>query len=201
MEQENNPISLSFEDKIKVFEKELKQIKNEKLRQWCTDEIGSIPDWFFNVAASSTGKYHPSYALGQGGLVRHTIAATEIAIGLFPIMNLTEIQQDEIICALLLHDSFKHGSDDIPTKYTVAEHPVLIANYIKSTVDVNDPEIYDNLISISSLVLTHMGQWNTDYKTKRVIMPKPQTAIQNFVHMCDYLASRKYLDFIFSEVK
>lgn len=188
-------------DKIKVFEKELKQIKNEKLRKWCTAEIASIPDWFFKVPASSTGKYHPAYALGKGGLVRHTIAATEIAIGLFPIMNLTETHQDEIICALLLHDSFKHGGSDTPTKYTIAEHPVFAADYIRSLTESNDPDIYDNLNNIADLVLTHMGQWNTDYKTKKVIMPKPQTVIQNFVHMCDYLASRKYLDFIFDEVK
>ena len=38
-----------------------------------------LPEYFFEVAASSTGKYHPVYALGVGGLVRHTIAAVEIA--------------------------------------------------------------------------------------------------------------------------
>jgi hypothetical protein len=36
-----------------------------------------------------------------------------------------------------------------------------------------------------------MGEWNTDYKTKQEIMPKPQTDMEMFVHECDYLASRK----------
>ena len=43
---------------------------------------------------------------------------------------------------------------------------------------------------ISKLVATHMGQWNTNSKSK-VVLPLPETAEQKFVHMCDYLASRK----------
>ena len=41
--------------------------------------IDSLPDYFFEVAAASTGKYHPKYAQGEGGLVRHTKAAVKIA--------------------------------------------------------------------------------------------------------------------------
>ena len=42
-----------------------------------------------------------------------------------------------------------------------------------------------------------MGPWNTDYLTKEEILPKPKNKYQNFVHMCDYLASRKFLDIKF----
>ena len=41
-----------------------------------------------------------------------------------------------------------------------------------------------------------MGPWNTDYSGTE-ILPKPHSKCQNFVHMCDYLASRKYLDMKF----
>ena len=41
-----------------------------------------------------------------------------------------------------------------------------------------------------------MGQWNTD-RYKNEIMPKPKKSIESFVHLCDYLASRKYLLFDF----
>lgn len=50
---------------------------------------------------------------------------------------------------------------------------------------------------LADLITTHMGQWNTDYKTKEEIMPKPSTKAQSFVHLCDYLASRKFLEFNF----
>lgn len=35
-----------------------------------------------------------------------------------------------------------------------------------------------------------MGQWNVNLYSK-TILPKPKTATQKFVNLCDYLASRK----------
>jgi hypothetical protein len=42
-----------------------------------------------------------------------------------------------------------------------------------------------------------MGQWNKDYKTGMEIMPKPKDEYQKFVHLVDYLASRKCLEMNF----
>ena len=39
---------------------------------------------------------------------------------------------------------------------------------------------------------THMGSWTKDYNGEEVL-EAPKTKYQNFVHMCDYLASRKCL--------
>jgi hypothetical protein len=39
-----------------------------------------------------------------------------------------------------------------------------------------------------------MGMYNTDFKTKEEILPKPASKLQNLVHLCDYLASRKYFE-------
>ena len=47
---------------------------------------------------------------------------------------------------------------------------------------------------ICDLIASHMGKWNTGYKSKTEILPKPKTELQKFVHTCDYLASRRYLD-------
>ena len=70
-------------DKIKAFEQELNYIKDENIRKSLEIMINYIPDYFFHIAASSTGKYHPQYALGDGGLIRHTKAAVRMAIELF----------------------------------------------------------------------------------------------------------------------
>ena len=43
-----------------------------------------------------------------------------------------------------------------------------------------------------------MGPWTTDYQGKEVL-EKPKTKYQNFVHMCDYLASRKCINILFNE--
>ena len=41
-----------------------------------------------------------------------------------------------------------------------------------------------------------MGEWN-ESKRSSVVLPKPETDIQKFVHMCDYLASRKDIEVLF----
>lgn len=180
-------------NKIDNFIKELGFIRNKDIRELTKDLIEQLPDYFFKVAASSTGKYHPDYALGDGGLVRHTKAAVRIADELFRLEMFTPLleQRDLIISALLLHDGLKHGKT--LGVYTVADHPVQAAEFIKEYC--KNKEIGEK---IAELVLTHMGQWNTSYKTGAVLMPKPTTKAQSFVHLCDYLASRKCLEFNFS---
>ena len=61
-----------------VFEQELKYLKTDKVRKACEVMIEKLPDYFFEIPASSTGKYHPEYATGKGGLLRHTKAAVRI---------------------------------------------------------------------------------------------------------------------------
>ena len=43
---------------------------------------------------------------------------------------------------------------------------------------------------ICDAIKTHMGPFTTDYHGVEVL-EKPKTKYQNFVHLCDYLASRK----------
>ena len=192
---------LSKEEKVQSFQSEIDCIKNEGIKDAVVKMLGElVPDYFWDVAASSTGKYHPAYALGEGGLYRHTLAAVRIAIGMFPLTNYTDNEKDMIIAALIFHDSFKHGPEY--SKYTKAEHPVIAANNVKFYCETYLPDEYGEELGthLANLIITHMGQWNTDWKTKKEIMPKPSTSMQRYVHMCDYLASRKYLEFNFEEV-
>ena len=50
---------------------ELNYIKDENFRNNIEKILNSLPEYFWKVAASSTGKYHPEFSLGEGGLVRH----------------------------------------------------------------------------------------------------------------------------------
>ena len=43
-----------------------------------------------------------------------------------------------------------------------------------------------------------MGPWTKDHDGNEVL-EAPHTKYQNFVHMCDYLASRKFLEVPFDE--
>jgi 23S rRNA maturation-related 3'-5' exoribonuclease YhaM len=181
-------------NRIEIFKKELELIKNKDIKNFVEVCLNEVPDYFFYVAASSTGKYHPAYALGEGGLVRHTKAATRIAYELFrtDLYNYNSDQQDLILASLILHDTRKHGNNG--SKWTVVEHPLLAAQAIRNSNGTLNQE-YKEIIAQN--IETHMGKWTQDYKTGKEVLQKPKTGMQKFVHQCDYLASRKCLEFNF----
>ena len=184
-------------DKIATFNTEYKYIKNERHRENIKKLVGMLPDYFFEVAASSTGKYHPSISLGKGGLVRHS--KTVVRIGYELCMNnsigsaFTLEEKDLMLCALLVHDGLKHGINY--SKYTAFDHPLQMSKFIKD----NKSEFTWSLKEINficSCIETHMGEWTTDYQGNEVLQ-KPSNKYQKFVHMCDFLASRKFLNIEF----
>ena len=180
--------------KKEKFLKELSYIKSDRIRKDAEVLIENLPDYFFEIAASSTGKYHPKYALGDGGLLRHTKAACRVAIELLNDSCIgdkyTSDEKDLMILALMLHDGIKLGFDK--EKYTRFDHPILACEFVESHID--DIELSDEEIDfVCDSIKTHMGPWITDYDGNEVL-EKPHTKYQNFVHMCDYLASRKFLE-------
>ncbi len=180
---------MTSQEKQKVFESELNLIQNQSVRNEVARLVGLCPDYFFKIPASSTGKYHPQFCLGDGGLIRHTKATIEICLHLINLEMFSKIrsEQDYIIGALILHDSHKTGG----TKYTRADHPILAAQFIEENcIDVSIA------FKLCELVKTHMGQWNTEFNSTKEILPKPTSPTQKFVHLCDYLASRKNLEVI-----
>lgn len=184
-------------EKYEAFTKELGYIKNDDIRTFTQQALNKLPDYFYTVPASSTGKYHPSYTLGDGGLKRHTQAAVRIAIELFRMdcFLYNEDEKDIIISSLILHDGCKSGLNH--SQYTVTEHPLIVAKFIKDDFQLNNYVDENFLNLITSNIETHMGQWCFDFKTKKEVLPVPKSKMQRFVHLCDYLASRKCLEFNF----
>lgn len=184
-------------NKVEKFDKEIDYIKNKIFKADACYLIDGLPDYFFEVPASSTGKYHPEYALGDGGLLRHTKAAVRIAYELLqdPLIGnkYTEDEKELMLIALMLHDGLKSGKEK--SKYTKVEHPLIAVNYIKEN-EKNLGMSVENMNFICDVISTHMGVWNKDFDGNEVL-PIPKTKYQNFVHMCDYLASRKVLLFKF----
>jgi 23S rRNA maturation-related 3'-5' exoribonuclease YhaM len=185
-------------EKIETFSKEIGFISSVDIQNFVKKALTVIPDYFFEIPASSTGKYHPSYALGKGGLVRHTKAAVRIANELLKLemFNVyTEDEKDLIIASLILHDTYKSGLNH--SKFTVVEHPILAAESCSNNTELNGIISKDKRKFISDCIATHMGQWTKDYRSHKDVLQKPKTKYQKFVHMCDYLASRKCLEFNF----
>jgi len=181
--------------KQEVFENEIVLIKNEDIRDSLRILIDKIPDYFFTIPAASTGKYHPGYAQGEGGLVRHTKAAVRMANELFGIYKFPERTKDLIIFSLVMHDSVKKGEEE--SKYTLFDHPLVAGEFIKkykSELKLTKEDID----FICSAIASHMGRFNTS-EYSDVILPLPKTPEEKFVHMCDFLASRKVININFDE--
>ncbi len=181
------------QDKIKVFEKEYLYIKNDDLVSDAKYLVGHLPEYFFKVDASSTGKYHPKYAAGDGGLSRHVKSACKFAYELLsnPIIGkpYSERDKDLIIIALLIHDGLKYGK--VKEQYTRFDHPILISEFVEENKDKLNMSDEDR-DKVRKAVASHMGPWNTSSYSD-VVLPVPKKPMEKFVHMCDYLASRRFI--------
>jgi hypothetical protein len=150
-----------------------------KVEEFLTTKVQA---YFTVVPASSSGRYHPKYCLGDGGLLRHTIAATKILNHMlaleFAQKIFTALQRDKMRAAIILHDTFKQG-DGVSGK-TVKNHELIAADEFNKFLGV--PQSH-----IGQLMKTHMGQWGAQH---------PKNAAEYFVHLADYLASRKDIEVI-----
>lgn len=177
-----------------IFDVEIDYIKDEHIKEAARKFVGMLPEYFFRVPASSTGKYHPKCSNVECGLVHHTKIAIRFAKELMNnamlFNNFSSHDCDLIILALMLHDGFKHGLTE--EKYVRFDHPVISAQFVKEHgVEVGLTEEEAN--TLHDLIASHMGVFNTSNYSK-VILPLPKTAMQKFVHMCDDLASKKFID-------
>ena len=119
-------------EREEMFLDELNYISDDSLSDCLLNIINMLPDYWFNEAASSTGKYHPDYALGNGGLLRHSKAAMRIGYELLSIPVIGDKystrEKDLMLMALLVHDGLKLG---LPKKkYTRFDHPILMGDFI-----------------------------------------------------------------------
>jgi hypothetical protein len=180
-------------EKTDKFKEELELIKNENIRKFAEQAIEIMPDYFWTIPSSSSGKYHPAYALGDAGLLRHSKAAVRIAYELFRLewWNFEDDQKDLIITALILHDGWKSGI--VQQRYTVFEHPIIAAKVIEETLGKNDFIDNSQVLFICDLIKTHMGAWSRN-KQGEEVLEKPITKVQKFTHLADYLASRRFLE-------
>lgn len=188
------------EQQNKIVAPILDTIVDEEIRTFAFILINDLPDYIWHVGASSTGKYHPAYSLGEGGLMRHQIAVVRFLNFFFELeqynTKFTSREMDLMRVAGLVHDGRKSGeqADYEKSKYTKFDHPMQMANVIRNY----DGQYlnHDDIEFMAHCIESHMGQWNTDRKSK-MVLPKPMDEYQYFVHLADYLASRKDLTMAF----
>ena len=99
--------------------------------------------------------------------------------------------------ALTLHDGLKKGNPE--EQYTRFDHPLLVSKLILENKDKLNMDIY-SVRKLCSLIESHMGKWNTN-KYSKVELPIPRNELEKYVHRCDYLASRNYLNIKFDKTE
>ena len=184
------------EEKLKLVQPILDTFENEDIKEFAMVLLEDLPEYIWHVGASSTGKYHPAYSLGEGGLIRHQIAVVRFLNFFFELeqynSKLTTREMDLVRLAGLVHDGRKSGSQEEyeRSKYTKFNHPLLMADVVRSY----DGQylISEEIELIADAISKHMGEWNTDKKSS-VVLPKPNNKYARMVHTADYLASRKVL--------
>jgi hypothetical protein len=174
---------------IKLFERELNLIKNDELREMVKCYmVEATPDYFWTDGASSSGKYHPKFSQGIGGLVRHTKAVVMFAEELLRMSSyayMKEIYKDYVIAACIIHDTTKYGINEYD-KTEYKNHATNAAECFAHYCEKNDFPIPSEILL--GAIKSHMGQWSTDKEDR------PFTSVDRCVHMADYMASRSFID-------
>ena len=177
-----------------MMENEISTLLIEDIREFALALLETLPDYFFTAPASSSGKYHPTNDLGEGGLVRHSISVRKMLRYILApagYYEFTDREKELLEVAALFHDAFKSGTQEefeknIHTKFL---HPVYAANHIVMRSVLQRFE-FDDAQFIASAIISHMGQWNTSWREPGRL-PLPLTPAQKALHLADYLASRK----------
>ena len=174
---------------VKLFEREINLIVDEELRMAVKSYMEeATPDYFWTDGASSSGKYHPQFSQGVGGLVRHTKAVVMFAEELLRMSSyayMREEYKDYVIAACILHDTAKYGIegfDKAEYKNHAKNASKAFFNYCTLVIDYTPHFLLLNAIE------SHMGQWSTDREDR------PFTSVDRCVHMADYMASRSFID-------
>ncbi len=175
---------------IKLFEREINLIKNEELREAVRDYLeDEVPDYFWTDGASASGKFHPEFSHGLGGLVRHTKAVVLFAEELLRMssyMYMPDEYKDYVFAACILHDTIKYGQNEEIDKGEYANHAENAAAAFAFWCERYTR--YEPHFLLLQAIRSHMGQWSTNREDR------PFTSIDRAVHMADYMASRNFID-------
>ena len=192
---------MTNEEKIALFEKEIDYLEGEDFKEFVKKAITLLPNYFFEVPASSSGKFQSALESGFGGLVYHTKAVAKVANYLVNLQQyntkLSDTERNCVITAGLLHDCLKHNWEN-KTGFSVHEHPVLAGEFVKTDERLDGILSEEIRIIIGDAISSHSGEWTTNKRSKTVL-PSPQTLLQELVHLSDYIASRNDIHVLFEE--
>jgi hypothetical protein len=183
--------------KIRCFDWEISQMEKNYGEIAVKFICEVIPNEFFWIPASSSGKYHPACSRGNGGLVIHSKRVCyfihQMTEGLkHPAVskNAYDMQQSRLIFAAMVHDMAKKNKYDSNSP-DYKNHPFIAAQMVVDNIELfkgikdGNMECY----RAADLIKTHMGVFTPNITTadfdKLLFDAK-------LLYMADYLSSRKH---------
>lgn len=182
-------------EKSEIFAKEIALIKDATLQRFVRYYLDNwTPDIFWTTGASASGKFHPDFAKGEGGLVRHTKAVVMFCDELMRMSQwayMTDARKDIAIMACIFHDTCKYGMTNEVDTTEYKNHAENAAENVELAWNeyfdkYNDPKVQCPY-ELTQAIRAHMGQWSTNRDDR------PFTPIDRLVHLADYVASRNFL--------
>lgn len=157
--------------------------------------IDQLDDYWFIKPASSTGKYHPKFNNGEGGLVRHSLNVCMWWQQMYRAFEQELISfsgRDDIydlgLIACLFHDAKKYGDAEENSRWVKKDHDVKSMEWFLHNVEIyehmNDMNFDNKVINyIANAIDHHNGPWSTH--------GAPRTIFERLVFICDYASSQK----------
>ena len=182
-------------EKSKIFTKEIALINDATLQRFTRYYLDNwTPDIFWTTGASASGKFHPDFAKGEGGLVRHTKAVVMFCDELMRMSQwayMTDARKDIAIMACIFHDTCKYGmTNEVETSEYKNHAENAAINVEKAWNEYFDKWGNPNTqcpYELTQAIRSHMGQWSTNRDDR------PFTPVDRLVHLADYVASRNFL--------
>lgn len=161
---------------------EIEYIEDDELRTETKSALArGIPDYFWNVPATSSGYYHNTYGKGKHGLwihVKMVFSAYQRVVDSFVELGwITEYEADCGRAAVLLHDMLKYGHSYSEGDSTVTNHDRLAGMWVQNNTDLPKPVV--------DAVKSHNGSWYDGPS------PEPDDFVSILVHVADMSASTK----------
>lgn len=159
-----------------------------------------IPDHFWKATASTTGKYHPSFSVGEGGLMRHTMLNMYWVTRWANFFDASPSDLATAVCAAALHDTYKGGyTPDWTT--TVPDHPFIAAHEIRKYADLEagTDGMRDRWYEVADAVYTHMGRFTAEPRNPKNGVFDPihlenMSVAGKMLALSDYAAAQKVYD-------
>lgn len=177
------------EDKVKVFEDELKRIYNYKIREFTSLCISYAPDYIFlDCPSSSGGKYHPLDEISFDGTIIHTKKVFTMAFELVKGLS-CEHNRDLVLSACIIHDLRKYGKEN--SGHTVKDHPQQAAELIDEVQEATMLLTKEQYNIVRNCVGYHYGPWSINPWKKSI---SDYTKEELAVYMSDFCVSKRFVN-------